>query len=84
MKTRHDLFEGKEESGLYQIPININKASQALHKCLGSLSERAIEKLALEDPRWRKVMQDKVDAMLKNETWELVPKSPKDNVVNCI
>ncbi|KAJ9547690.1 hypothetical protein OSB04_020233 [Centaurea solstitialis] len=39
---------------------------------------------ALKDTNWRLAMQDEYDALIKNATWELVPR-PKDvNVIRCM
>ncbi|GJY67494.1 ribonuclease H-like domain-containing protein [Tanacetum coccineum] len=37
--------------------------------------------IALSDPYWRDAMYDKYNALIKNDTWILVPKSPNVNVV---
>jgi histone deacetylase 1/2 len=36
---------------------------------------------ALADPSWRAAMEDEHDALLKNHTWDLVPRPPQANVV---
>lgn len=36
---------------------------------------------ALQNPTWRKAMQDEYDALINNNTWELVPASLTMNVV---
>ncbi|GKD82830.1 ribonuclease H-like domain-containing protein [Tanacetum coccineum] len=37
--------------------------------------------VALSDPRWRDAMYDEYNALIKNDTWILVPKPPNVNVV---
>ena len=36
---------------------------------------------ALQDPNWKKAMDDEFDALIKNKTWELVPRPPDVNVI---
>jgi len=37
---------------------------------------------ALADPNWRAAMEDEHTALLRNSTWELVPRPPRANVVS--
>ncbi|PNY09701.1 copia protein [Trifolium pratense] len=36
---------------------------------------------ALRDPNWKMAMHDEYDALIKNETWDLVPRPPNVNVI---
>jgi histone deacetylase 1/2 len=36
---------------------------------------------ALQDPHWRRAMQDEFDALVHNRTWTLVPRPPRANIV---
>ncbi|KAK6780427.1 hypothetical protein RDI58_022611 [Solanum bulbocastanum] len=36
---------------------------------------------ALRDPNWKMAMDDEFDALIKNKTWELVPRPPNVNVI---
>ncbi|CAJ2652014.1 unnamed protein product, partial [Trifolium pratense] len=38
-------------------------------------------RLALSDPNWKAAMADEFDALIKNKTWELVPRPPDVNVI---
>jgi histone deacetylase 1/2 len=38
---------------------------------------------ALNDPNWRKAMQEEITALHKNGTWHLVPAVKRANVINC-
>ena len=38
---------------------------------------------ALQHPEWRAAMSDEFNALARNGTWELVPPSPKQNLVGC-
>lgn len=38
---------------------------------------------ALVDSRWKQVIDDEYNALLKNETWELVPFSRQQNIIDC-
>ena len=35
----------------------------------------------LRDPNWKIAMDDEYDALIKNKTWELVPRPPNVNVI---
>jgi hypothetical protein len=37
--------------------------------------------VALADPHWRATIEDEYEALISNETWELVPQSQGSNVV---
>lgn len=38
---------------------------------------------AFKDPKWGRAMLDKYDALVWNETWELVTSNPSHNIVGC-
>ncbi|KAL5567379.1 hypothetical protein UlMin_030543 [Ulmus minor] len=38
---------------------------------------------AIKDPKWRHVMSDEYDALVRNGTWELVPPTLSQNIVRC-
>uniref|UniRef100_A0A2N9FCJ0 Reverse transcriptase Ty1/copia-type domain-containing protein n=1 Tax=Fagus sylvatica TaxID=28930 RepID=A0A2N9FCJ0_FAGSY len=38
---------------------------------------------AFKNPQWRKAMNIEFDALLKNQTWILIPPHPNQNVVGC-
>ena len=38
---------------------------------------------AMKDPKWRAAMNLEFDALLKNQTWELVPSHLAQNIVGC-
>jgi histone deacetylase 1/2 len=38
---------------------------------------------ALNDPNWKKAMQEEVEALHKNETWHLVPPIKGANIIDC-
>ncbi|CAH9100364.1 unnamed protein product [Cuscuta epithymum] len=40
--------------------------------------------LALRDPNWLSAMQDEFSALIKNRTWELVPRPPNTNIIRCL
>jgi hypothetical protein len=39
--------------------------------------------VTLDDDKWKKVMDDVVDALMKNKTWHLVPPQKGSNVIDC-
>ena len=38
---------------------------------------------ALKDPRWHQAMSEEFDALLRNGTWDLVPRTADQNLVGC-
>jgi histone deacetylase 1/2 len=38
---------------------------------------------ALGDSHWRKAMEEEHDALLRNNTWHLVPSSSSRNLIDC-
>ena len=38
---------------------------------------------AAKDPQWIKTMNEEIQALCKNETWDLVPHSPHKKVIGC-
>ena len=38
---------------------------------------------AAKDPRWVEVMNEEMQALSKNETWDLVPHSPQKKAIGC-
>ncbi|GKE58573.1 ribonuclease H-like domain-containing protein, partial [Tanacetum coccineum] len=39
---------------------------------------------AFRDPNWQNAMQDEYNALIKNNTWTLVPRPPDTNIVRCM
>jgi hypothetical protein len=37
----------------------------------------------MQDPRWKKAMQEEFDALLRNGTWRLVSPSKGKNIIDC-
>ena len=48
-----------------------------------SLSEPTCYSSAVKVPQWREAMNTKFDALLKNQTWTLVPSTQAHNLVGC-
>ncbi|CAH9123451.1 unnamed protein product, partial [Cuscuta epithymum] len=40
-------------------------------------------KEALSDPNWRHAMSDEFNALIKNGTWTLVPRTGRENIIGC-
>lgn len=58
---------------------------QCFHAALSPIipSEPTCYTQATQSKEWRAAMMEEFDALLKNQTWELVPPSPTMNVVGC-
>ncbi|XP_057444635.1 uncharacterized mitochondrial protein AtMg00810-like [Lotus japonicus] len=41
-------------------------------------------KLALSDPNWKSAMQSEFDALIRNNTWDLVPRPSDVNIIRCM
>nr|GEV15976.1 ribonuclease H-like domain-containing protein [Tanacetum cinerariifolium] len=39
---------------------------------------------AFSDPNWQNAMRDEYNALIKNNTWTLVPRQPDTNIVRCM
>ncbi|GKF72205.1 ribonuclease H-like domain-containing protein, partial [Tanacetum coccineum] len=39
---------------------------------------------AFSDPNWQNAMRDEYHALIKNQTWTLVPRLPNTNIVRCM
>lgn len=39
-------------------------------------------KYALQIPEWRQAMKEEYEALVRNETWQLSPRSWEDNIIN--
>jgi hypothetical protein len=59
------------------------KALLAITDPISSIPEPTCFTTASKDPQWRKAMNIEFEALLKNQTWALVPPHPKQNVVGC-
>jgi hypothetical protein len=38
---------------------------------------------ALSDPNWKAALDSEYSALIRNNTWHLVPASPSDNFIDC-
>jgi len=39
-------------------------------------------KHALQIPEWQQAMKEEYEALMRNETWQLIPRSMEDNIIN--
>lgn len=51
--------------------------------CLASTGEPTNEEEALGDENWKGAMKAEYDALVKNNTWRLVPPQKGNNVIGC-
>ncbi|GJT94692.1 zinc finger, CCHC-type containing protein [Tanacetum coccineum] len=54
-----------------------------LHVCRVTLSTKSYRD-AFNDPNWQHAMYDEYNALIKNQTWTLVPRPPDANIVQCM
>uniref|UniRef100_A0A2N9EJB6 Reverse transcriptase Ty1/copia-type domain-containing protein n=2 Tax=Fagus sylvatica TaxID=28930 RepID=A0A2N9EJB6_FAGSY len=59
------------------------KALLATTDPISSIPKPTCFTAASKDPQWLKAMNIEFEALLKNQTWALVPPHPKQNVVGC-
>ena len=38
---------------------------------------------ALDDPKWKKAMDEEYSALMRNKTWHLVPNQKGKNIIDC-
>jgi hypothetical protein len=84
MKTRsqHQISKPKTYTDgtiCYPIP----KALLAETTSDPDLTEPTCYTSASKSPHWRRAMNLEFDALLKNQTWKLVPSSPSQNLIGC-
>jgi histone deacetylase 1/2 len=48
-----------------------------------SVDEPASLDTALSDPKWHGAMDEEYDALMKNQTWRLVPRWQGTNIIDC-
>jgi hypothetical protein len=39
--------------------------------------------VAMSDPRWKSVMDSEYIELMKNETWQLIPRKSGANIIDC-
>uniref|UniRef100_A0A2N9IMK5 Reverse transcriptase Ty1/copia-type domain-containing protein n=1 Tax=Fagus sylvatica TaxID=28930 RepID=A0A2N9IMK5_FAGSY len=84
MKTRsqHQISKPKTYTdGTIRYPIP--KALLAVTTTDPELTEPTCYTSASKSPHWRKAMNLEFDALLKNQTWSLVPSSTSHNLIGC-
>uniref|UniRef100_A0A2N9HWG7 Reverse transcriptase Ty1/copia-type domain-containing protein n=1 Tax=Fagus sylvatica TaxID=28930 RepID=A0A2N9HWG7_FAGSY len=87
--THHMLIRSKNLIFKPKIPTNgttrypLPKALLAATASASLLPEPTCFTTASKDPNWRNAMNVEFDALLKNQTWSLVPPSPNQNIVGC-
>jgi hypothetical protein len=87
--THHMLTRSKNLIFKPKIPTDgttrypLPKALLAATASASSLPEPTCFTTASKDPNWRNAMNVEFDALLKNQTWSLVPPSPNQNIVGC-
>ncbi|KAH9782590.1 hypothetical protein KPL71_008966 [Citrus sinensis] len=73
------LLQGLSEKGLYKLQLKPSSPNTQSHE--SHMEPDTVEE-ALEDPRWYQAMKDEYDALMKNNTWILVPKFSDHKVVD--
>ncbi|KAK8937455.1 hypothetical protein KSP39_PZI012258 [Platanthera zijinensis] len=70
-RSQHDITKPR-------IPFNLSMH----HSSISPLPQSHLT--ALHDPHWKAAMTDEFNALLKKETWELVPRPSNVNVIRCM
>ena len=47
------------------------------------LGEPTTVSSALDDPKWKKAMDEEYSALMRNKTWHLVPNQKGKNIIDC-
>jgi hypothetical protein len=53
------------------------------YRFLSTTSEPGDISSALSDPNWKATMESEYSALIRNNTWHLVPPSPGHNLIDC-
>ncbi|KAI3751228.1 hypothetical protein L2E82_22276 [Cichorium intybus] len=69
-RSQHDIFKPKT-------PFNLSTSVSR-----SPLPKNPVH--ALRDVNWKMAMEDEFNALMKNKTWELVPRPPNVNVIRCM
>lgn len=73
----HSLF-------LKDYEVQLNHCTVASCFFVGGLDEEpANYEEAKEDPKWQAAMEEEIEALNKNQTWNLVPKQENCNPITC-
>ncbi|GKB44496.1 ribonuclease H-like domain-containing protein [Tanacetum coccineum] len=65
--------------------VGSNRPSERLNlnvSTISPLSKSYVD--AFNDPNWQNVMHDEYNALIKNNTWTLVPRPAEANIVHCM
>ncbi|XP_074303779.1 uncharacterized protein LOC141638271 [Silene latifolia] len=80
LKTGMPIMRSNSTGDLYPLHASTQaKAASYLHVFTAIPSPIT----ALHDPNWNRAMNDEFDALIKNETWILVPRPPNVNITRC-
>nr|GEZ99796.1 ribonuclease H-like domain-containing protein [Tanacetum cinerariifolium] len=65
--------------------VRTNRPTECLNLHVSSISPLPKSySVAFNDPNWKNVMSDEYNAILKNNTWTLVPRPTDVNIVHCM
>jgi hypothetical protein len=79
-RSKNNISKPKQlNDGTVKYPIS----HALLATVLPEISEPTCYTMAVKDENWRKAMNLEFDALLKNQTWRLVPSTSAQNVIGC-
>lgn len=71
----------RAKAGVFKPRYRVDMASTALLLALFAALKPRGFKLAAKSPQWLASMQEEIDALRSNNTWNLVPRPPEMNIV---
>lgn len=70
------------QNGIFKPNLKYHNLSATTITCISPVPKNSIN--ALNDPNWKYVMLDENNALIKNKTWELVPRPPNVNIIHSV
>ncbi|XP_071699519.1 uncharacterized protein [Rutidosis leptorrhynchoides] len=82
-KSAFELAYGQKPNERLEVYVSRNKEVYHFKRCGGLTEEPTCYEEAKDSSDWRKAIQEEIDALKKNETWELVKKPEVCKLVTC-
>lgn len=79
--TSSHPMQTRSKSGIFRPRYPVDLTTTALLSALSTVSEPRGFKSAMKSSAWLAAMQEEIDALRSNDTWDLVPRPSGINVV---